>query len=115
MQMECDQREITGGGSTSPSTVSFLGAYAGSDPDIAINIYQTLNSVTIPGAKQHHSAQTQSHYNSLVIKNIVGSLSGFRNLSNDSGSDILRVGQEQASTGIRSVAEELGRPEFKYS
>ncbi|KAK0455632.1 glycoside hydrolase [Desarmillaria tabescens] len=47
--MECAQLEITGGGSTSPSTVSFPGAYAGSDPGITINIYQTLSGYTIPG------------------------------------------------------------------
>ncbi|KXN88104.1 putative endo-beta-1,4-glucanase D, partial [Leucoagaricus sp. SymC.cos] len=47
--MECAQLQITGGGSTSPSTVSFPGAYHGSDPGITINIYQTLSSYTIPG------------------------------------------------------------------
>lgn len=38
--MECAQLEITGGGSTQPATVSFPGAYAGTDPGIKINIYQ---------------------------------------------------------------------------
>ncbi|KAK0448222.1 glycosyl hydrolase family 61-domain-containing protein [Armillaria borealis] len=47
-RMKCVQLEITGGGSTSPSTVSFPGAYAGSDLGIAINLYQTLTGVTIP-------------------------------------------------------------------
>jgi len=47
--MECAQLQITGGGSTSPATVSFPGAYKGSDPGITINIYQTLKSYTIPG------------------------------------------------------------------
>ncbi|KAF9457389.1 glycosyl hydrolase family 61-domain-containing protein [Collybia nuda] len=47
--MECAQLEITGGGSTSPATVNFPGAYSGSDPGIKINIYQTLSSYTIPG------------------------------------------------------------------
>lgn len=65
--MECAQLKITGGGSTSPATVSFPGAYAGqhyytsftsyfninrflgTDPGIKINIYQTLSSYTIPG------------------------------------------------------------------
>ncbi|KAJ7075735.1 glycosyl hydrolase family 61-domain-containing protein [Mycena belliarum] len=47
--MECAQIEITGGGSTSPATVSFPGAYKGTDPGIAINIYQTLANYTIPG------------------------------------------------------------------
>ncbi|EEB92275.1 hypothetical protein MPER_09241 [Moniliophthora perniciosa FA553] len=47
--MECAQLEITGGGSASPATVSFPGAYAGSDPGITINIYQSLTRYTIPG------------------------------------------------------------------
>jgi len=47
--MECAQLKITGGGSKSPATVSFPGAYSGSDPGIKINIYQTLSSYTVPG------------------------------------------------------------------
>nr|AFO72238.1 glycoside hydrolase family 61 protein I [Heterobasidion parviporum] len=47
--MECAQLQITGGGSTSPATVSFPGAYSGTDPGIKINIYQTLPSYTVPG------------------------------------------------------------------
>ena len=49
VQMECAQLQITGGGSTQPATVSFPGAYKGSDPGITINIYQTLPSYTVPG------------------------------------------------------------------
>ncbi|KAF5315151.1 hypothetical protein D9619_007055 [Psilocybe cf. subviscida] len=49
LQMECAQLSITGGGSTSPATVSFPGAYKGSDPGITINIYQQLSGYTIPG------------------------------------------------------------------
>ncbi|KAF5360691.1 hypothetical protein D9756_004869 [Leucocoprinus leucothites] len=47
--MECAQLQITGGGSTSPATVSFPGAYHGSDPGITINIYTSLSGYTIPG------------------------------------------------------------------
>ncbi|KLO15958.1 glycoside hydrolase family 61 protein I [Schizopora paradoxa] len=47
--MECAQLQITGGGSTMPATVSFPGAYKGSDPGITINIYQHLNNYTVPG------------------------------------------------------------------
>ncbi|KAG8956481.1 hypothetical protein FRC03_010817 [Tulasnella sp. 419] len=48
--MECAQINITGGGSASPSTVSFPGAYHGSDPGITINIYYPpVTSYTIPG------------------------------------------------------------------
>ncbi|KDR82599.1 hypothetical protein GALMADRAFT_58015, partial [Galerina marginata CBS 339.88] len=49
LYMECAQINVTGGGNTSPATVSFPGAYKGSDPGITINIYQNLNSYTIPG------------------------------------------------------------------
>ena len=52
-QMECAQLQITGGGSTQPATVSFPGAYSGTDPGIKINIYQTLKSYTIPGMPYH--------------------------------------------------------------
>lgn len=67
--MECAQLQITGGGNTQPSTVSFPGAYSGSDPGkievdpavslyetnkalpgIKINIYQHLSGYTIPGS-----------------------------------------------------------------
>ncbi|KAF5382565.1 hypothetical protein D9615_002884 [Tricholomella constricta] len=47
--MECAQLQITGGGSTSPATVSFPGAYKGSDPGISVNIYNGITSYTIPG------------------------------------------------------------------
>ncbi|KAI0822021.1 glycosyl hydrolase family 61-domain-containing protein [Trametes gibbosa] len=49
LYMECAQVQITGGGSTKPATVSFPGAYSGTDPGIKINIYQKLSSYTIPG------------------------------------------------------------------
>lgn len=67
--MECAQLRITGGGSTTPNTVSFPGAYSGmytlnnlradlthsralgSDPGIKINIYQSLTGYTIPGTR----------------------------------------------------------------
>ncbi|KAG9007401.1 hypothetical protein FRB93_007816 [Tulasnella sp. JGI-2019a] len=48
--MECAQINVTGGGSTKPATVSFPGAYAGSDPGITINIYYPpVTNYTIPG------------------------------------------------------------------
>jgi cellulase len=48
--MECAQINVTGGGSTTPSTTtSFPGAYKGSDPGILINIYNPLKGYTIPG------------------------------------------------------------------
>ncbi|KAF7310251.1 CBM1 domain-containing protein [Mycena indigotica] len=48
--MECAQLSITGGGSTQPATVSFPGAYKGSDPGITTNIYYPLlTNYTVPG------------------------------------------------------------------
>lgn len=48
--MECAQIQITGGGSTSPATVSFPGAYKGTDPGITTNIYYPLlTNYTVPG------------------------------------------------------------------
>ncbi|KAF9009665.1 glycosyl hydrolase family 61-domain-containing protein [Cyathus striatus] len=49
LYMECAQINISGGGSTQPATVSFPGAYKGTDPGITINIYSNLASYTIPG------------------------------------------------------------------
>ncbi|KAF8895346.1 glycosyl hydrolase family 61-domain-containing protein [Infundibulicybe gibba] len=49
LYMECAQLQITGGGSTSPATVNFPGAYSGSDPGIKINIYSPLSGYTVPG------------------------------------------------------------------
>lgn len=38
-QMECAQIRVSGGGSASPATVSFPGAYKGADPGITYNLY----------------------------------------------------------------------------
>jgi hypothetical protein len=47
--MECAQLRITSGGNASPPTVSFPGAYKGTDPGVRINIYSGVRSYTIPG------------------------------------------------------------------
>lgn len=48
--MECAQIQVTGGGTKSPATVSFPGAYKGTDPGITINIYYPpVTNYTIPG------------------------------------------------------------------
>ncbi|KAG9122989.1 hypothetical protein FRC07_000393 [Ceratobasidium sp. 392] len=50
--MECAQINVTGGGSASPATVSFPGAYKGTDPGITVNIYYPpLTNYTIPGPR----------------------------------------------------------------
>ncbi|KAJ7287802.1 glycoside hydrolase [Mycena rebaudengoi] len=45
----CAQVKITGGGSASPPKVAIPGAYKGSDPGITVNIYNNLQTYTIPG------------------------------------------------------------------
>ncbi|KAG9084476.1 hypothetical protein FS749_005205 [Ceratobasidium sp. UAMH 11750] len=52
LYMECAQINVTGGGSASPATVPFPGAYSGSDPGILVNIYYPpLKNYTIPGPR----------------------------------------------------------------
>jgi len=49
--MTCAQLRLTGGGSTTPATVSLPGAYSGSDPGIKFNLYSGATSYTIPGPR----------------------------------------------------------------
>ena len=51
LYMECAQIQITGGtGTKTPSTVSFPGAYHGTDPGIKLSIYYpTVTNYTVPG------------------------------------------------------------------
>ncbi|KAF3916745.1 Endoglucanase-4 [Dactylellina cionopaga] len=50
--MECAQINIVGGGSASPPTVSFPGAYKQNDPGVLVNIYYPpLPSYVIPGPR----------------------------------------------------------------
>ncbi|KZW01390.1 hypothetical protein EXIGLDRAFT_666401 [Exidia glandulosa HHB12029] len=51
LYMECAQIRITGGGSSSPATVSFPGAYKGTDPGITYNLYSGQKTYTIPGPR----------------------------------------------------------------
>ena len=55
--MECAQLQITGGGSKQPATVSFPGAYHGTDPGITLSIYwPPVTNYTIPGESDYPSA-----------------------------------------------------------
>jgi cellulase len=45
----CYQVTVSGGGSASPATVKFPGAYSATDPGILVNIHQNLQSYIIPG------------------------------------------------------------------
>ncbi|KAF2125439.1 lytic polysaccharide monooxygenase [Dothidotthia symphoricarpi CBS 119687] len=52
LYMECAQINVTGGGSAAPATVSFPGAYKGSDPGITFQLYYPKpTSYTIPGPR----------------------------------------------------------------
>ncbi|QRW03289.1 glycoside hydrolase family 61 protein [Ceratobasidium sp. AG-Ba] len=47
--MSCYQLQVTGGGSASPSTVKFPGAYKATDPGILFNLYGSYTTYTVPG------------------------------------------------------------------
>ncbi|PVF97939.1 hypothetical protein CPB86DRAFT_395346 [Serendipita vermifera] len=49
LYMSCYTVKVTGGGSTSPSTVRFPGAYSAQDPGILFNLYGSYTSYTVPG------------------------------------------------------------------
>ncbi|OBT64607.1 hypothetical protein VE03_06381 [Pseudogymnoascus sp. 23342-1-I1] len=49
LYMSCYQLVVSGGGSASPATVNFPGAYAASDPGILINIHAAISSYVNPG------------------------------------------------------------------
>ncbi|KAF2800427.1 lytic polysaccharide monooxygenase [Melanomma pulvis-pyrius CBS 109.77] len=50
LYMECAQLNVSGGGTANPPTVSFPGAYKGSDPGIKFQLYYpTPTAYTIPG------------------------------------------------------------------
>ncbi|KAK4207923.1 glycosyl hydrolase family 61-domain-containing protein [Rhypophila decipiens] len=47
--ISCAQISVTGGGSASPATVSIPGAFKSTDPGYTANIYNNLQSYTVPG------------------------------------------------------------------
>ncbi|KAF1363575.1 hypothetical protein EJ07DRAFT_102282 [Lizonia empirigonia] len=52
LYMECAQINVTGGGSATPTTVSFPGAYKGTDPGIKFQLYWPVpTSYVIPGPR----------------------------------------------------------------
>ncbi|KAF2276471.1 glycoside hydrolase [Westerdykella ornata] len=52
LYMECAQLNVSGGGNANPPTVSFPGAYKGSDPGIKFQLYWPKpTSYTIPGPR----------------------------------------------------------------
>ncbi|CAE6471367.1 unnamed protein product [Rhizoctonia solani] len=53
LYMSCYQINVSGGGTVSPPTVKFPGAYSATDPGILFNINSPYNSYTIPGPPLH--------------------------------------------------------------
>jgi len=47
--VSCYQIQVSGGGSASPATVKFPGAYSASDPGILVDIHRDLTTYVIPG------------------------------------------------------------------
>ncbi|KAL2022538.1 hypothetical protein VTK56DRAFT_5145 [Thermocarpiscus australiensis] len=58
--MTCYQLTVTGGGSASPSTVSFPGAYKASDPGILVNIHAPMSTYVAPGPAVYSGGSTKS-------------------------------------------------------
>lgn len=55
-----DQLSVTGGGSASPATVRFPGAYSASDPGILVNVHGALATYVAPGPSVYAGGSTKS-------------------------------------------------------
>ncbi|KAG8755057.1 hypothetical protein FRC14_004398 [Serendipita sp. 396] len=85
--LECAQIRVTGGGSASPATVSFPGAYGQSDPGILVNIYYpVLTSYTIPGPRPITCGTTAASSTSSSSSRASSSTSSSRSSSSSSSS-----------------------------
>lgn len=60
LYMTCYQITVTGGGSASPATVVFPGAYKATDPGILIDIYSPIVSYVAPGPAVYSGGTTKS-------------------------------------------------------
>ena len=60
IQCLLDQLSVTGGGSASPATVKFPGAYSASDPGILVNIHQSVSGYTAPGPSVYAGGSIKS-------------------------------------------------------
>jgi cellulase len=56
----CFQLTVTGGGSASPATVSFPGAYKATDPGILVNIHSQMSGYTVPGPAVYSGGTTKT-------------------------------------------------------
>ena len=59
LYMTCFELSVSGGGSASPPTVSFPGAYRASDPGILVNIYAPLSTYIAPGPSVYAGGTTR--------------------------------------------------------
>jgi cellulase len=66
-----DQLTVSGGGSLSPATVTFPGAYSASDPGIKINIHSAISGYTIPGPKVITDGTSVTPGGSVCKKNMI--------------------------------------------
>ncbi|KAK3295442.1 glycosyl hydrolase family 61-domain-containing protein [Chaetomium fimeti] len=60
LYMSCYQITVSGGGSASPATVSFPGAYKSTDPGILVNIHAALSGYTVPGPAVYSGGSTKA-------------------------------------------------------
>ncbi|TDZ18310.1 putative endo-beta-1,4-glucanase D [Colletotrichum orbiculare MAFF 240422] len=60
LYMTCFQLTVTGGGSASPPTVSFPGAYKASDPGLLVDIHRALPTYVVPGPAVYAGGSTKS-------------------------------------------------------
>jgi cellulase len=59
LYMTCYQISVSGGGSASPATVTFPGAYKSSDPGILVNIHSSLSTYVVPGPAVYSGGSTK--------------------------------------------------------
>lgn len=57
--MTCYQISVEGGGSASPATVKFPGAYSSSDPGIRVNIHSAISNYVAPGPAVYAGGTTK--------------------------------------------------------
>jgi len=98
--MECAQIQITGGGSASPPTVVFPGAYAGTDPGITISIYYpTVTNYTIPGPRPFTCSGSTTNTTTTTTKSSTSTSSTTKSTSSTSTSTSTAPASTQTKYG----------------
>lgn len=96
--MTCYQITVTGGGSASPATVDFPGAYSASDPGILIDIHVSLSTYIAPGPTVYSGGTTKS----------AGASCTGVEASTATGATYTGTGSSGSSTGASSAASATG-------